>query len=70
MDWYVDDPNGDWEQHVIDADDEYRKICFCGFREDLASKTQAEREKGPDMWPGRAPICVCVCVLGGGMCRC
>jgi hypothetical protein len=30
----------------------YRKLCFCGFREDLATKAQEDREKGADMWPG------------------
>jgi len=56
-DWYVDDPAGEWEERMCggDVEPEYRKLCFCGFREDLATKTQAEREKGPDMWPGCFP---------------
>lgn len=32
MDWYVDDPSGEWEERMGDADSVYRKLCFCGFR--------------------------------------
>lgn len=33
----------------------WRKLCFAGFREDLAHLPQDERDKRPDMWPGACP---------------
>jgi len=70
-DAYVDDPLGDWSARMEEEDPMWRKLCFCGFREDLASAAsragqggalgalgpQRARESaaGPDGWPGCFP---------------
>jgi hypothetical protein len=40
-------------------DPTWRKLCFCGFREDLAHLPQAERDRKPGMWPGACPPRLC-----------
>eukprot|EP00983_Pelagomonas_calceolata_P036958 1136132-Pelagomonas_calceolata.AAC.4 len=54
----------------IKQDPVWRKLCFCGFREDIAHLPQDERDKKPGMWPGACPPKLCrsrqVCALGRG----
>lgn len=72
-DAFVDDPLGDWACRLEEEDDVdvWRKLCFCGLREDLAPAAaraaqggvmgsfgpQRAREKavGADAWPGCFP---------------
>lgn len=45
--------------HLHTQDPTWRKLCFCGFREDVAHLPQDERDKKPGMWPGACPPKIC-----------